>query len=170
MRAWDENDIDAVFEAVVRNREHLTPFMHWMTPDYSRESTETFLRTSIEARRRRENLGFGLWQGTSLIGSIGFTRFDWTSKKTEIGYWIDKDWEGKGIVTEATKTLIKYAFDDLGLNRIEIHCSTLNARSSAIPERLGFQKEGVLRRSEFRNGTLHDFAIYGLLADDSRVW
>jgi ribosomal-protein-serine acetyltransferase len=170
IRAWRIVDADAVFDAVSRNRDHLTPFMHWMTPDYSRQSAVDFLHAAIAARIRRENLGLGLWQGTLLCGSIGFTHFDWNSKKTEIGYWIDQNWEGKGIITKATKALIDYAFDDLCLNRVEIHCSTLNTRSAAVPERLGFRKEGVLRSSEFRNGELHDFAIYGLLADDPRVW
>ena len=60
--------------------------------------------------------------------------------------------------------LVDHAFHEMGLNRIEIRCAADNYRSSAIPERLGFNKEGVLRQSEFRDGRLHDFNIFGLLA------
>jgi ribosomal-protein-serine acetyltransferase len=145
-------------------------FMHWMTPDYSISSAEEFVTRSIAAAASKTSLGFGIFRDAHFIGSIGFNQFDWQSKRTEIGYWIDKGEEGKGIVTRSCERLIGYAFDDLNMNRVEIRCSTENIRSAAIPERLGFQKEGVLRRAEMRNGRLQDFSVYGLLADDPRVW
>jgi len=67
-------------------------------------------------------------------------------------------------VSAACRRLIQFAIDDLEMNRIEIHCSTENKRSAAIPERFGFTREGVLRQAALRDGKLHDFAIYGLLA------
>jgi ribosomal-protein-serine acetyltransferase len=79
---------------------------------------------------------------------------------------MDRAEEGKGIISAACRVLIGYAFDELHLNRAEIRCATSNLRSAAIPERLGFRKEGVLRQSEFRDGQLHDFSIYGLLAEE----
>lgn len=170
LRAWSEDDIDLAFEAVIRNRDHLQTFMHWMPPNYSLESAQRFLTDSIAARRDRKNLGLGIFRGDDLLGSIGFVTFHWVSRKTEIGYWIDKAYEGKGIITKATRRLIEYAFDELDMNRVEIHCSSENERSAAVPERLGFTKEGVLRQAEFRNGKLHDFNIYGLLAEDVRLW
>jgi ribosomal-protein-serine acetyltransferase len=170
LRAFAEGDAEQVAEAVLRNREHLEIFMHWMTPDYSVESAKDFVGRSIAAVEEKTGLGFGIFRARYLIGSIGFVYFDWVAHKTEMGYWIDKHEEGKGIITNACMHLIQYAFDDLGLNRIEIRCSTENLRSAAIPERLGFRKEGVLRQVELRNGRLHDFSVYGLLADDPRVW
>lgn len=141
-----------------------------MTPDYSIESSRSFITESIAARRERRNLGFGIFRGAELAGSIGFVDFDWTTRKTELGYWIDKREEGRGIITAACKILVEYAFDDLSMNRIEIRCAAENIRSAAVPERLGFRLEGALRQVEYRNGKLHDFNIYGLLADDPRLW
>ncbi|HEX6125950.1 MAG TPA: GNAT family N-acetyltransferase [Pyrinomonadaceae bacterium] len=168
LRAWRESDVDVAYESVIRNLEHLEPFMHWATPDYSIESSKKFLLDAITNRIERKNLGLGIFRGSSLIGSIGFVKFDWTSRKTEIGYWIDKSEEGKGIITRACKRLIEYAFSDLAMNRIEIRCSAENRRSASVPERLGFKREGVLRQSEERQGKLQDFFIYGLLAEDPR--
>ena len=170
LRAWREEDIEIAFNAVLRNRDHLQPFMHWMTPEYSIESSEKFLTDAIISRRERKNLGLGIFRSEQLIGSVGFVKFDWVSKKTEIGYWVDREEEGKGIVTRSCRTLIEYAFDELGMNRIEIRCSSENLRSAAVPERLGFTKEATLRQAEFRNGKPHDFYIYGLLAADPRLW
>ena len=97
---------------------------------------------SIAAVALKTSLGFGIFRDGRFIGSIGFNQFDWQSQRTEIGYWIDKHEEGKGIITKSSECLIRYAFNDLRMNRVEIRCSTENVRSSAIPERLGFQKEG----------------------------
>ena len=168
LRAWEERDIERGFDAVMRNREHLQEFMHWMSPDYSIESSRQFISEGIAKRKAKETLGLGIFRGEDLIGSIGFVKFDWNSRRTEIGYWISKDDEGKGIITRATKLLIDYAFGDLDMNRIEIRCSAENVRSAAVPERLSFKKEGQLRQAEFRNGRLHDFCIYGLLREDPR--
>jgi ribosomal-protein-serine acetyltransferase len=143
--------------------------MHWMSPDYSLESSRHFMSEGIAKRKAGETLGLGIFRGEDLIGSIGFVKFDWTSRRTEIGYWISKVEEGKGIITRATMLLIDYAFDDLNMNRIEIRCSAKNVRSAAVPERLGFKKEGYLRQAEFRNGHMHDFLIFGLLREDRRL-
>jgi len=169
LRTFADGDAEVVFQTALRNRDHLIEFMHWMTPDYSISSAEEFIARSIKAVAAKSSLGFGIFRGQHFIGSIGFVQFDWAARKTEIGYWIDKLEEGKGIVTRSCERLIRYAFEDLNLNRIEIRCSTENVRSAAIPERLGFRKEGLLRQVELRNGRLHDFNVYGLLADDRRV-
>ena len=168
LRMFREGDAVGVFHTVVRNLEHLKPFMHWATPEYSVESAREFIEISLSSAEARRGFSFGLFDRGEFIGSVGFVKFDWTVRKTEIGYWIDKEEEGKGIVSAACRVLIEYAFDELGMNRVEVRCSSKNERSAAIPERFGFKMEGVLRQSEFRDGRLHDFFIFGLLADEWR--
>jgi len=166
LREFREGDAAAVFTTVSANYEHLHSFMDWITPDYSIGSAKEFIVKSIKGREERTNLSLGIFRGSRFIGSIGFTYFDWAAMKTEMGYWIAAADEGKGIVYKAAALLIDFAIRELRINRIEIRCSAENQRSSAIPVRLGFKKEGHLRRSEFRNGRLHDFEIYGLLASE----
>lgn len=168
LRGWRESDLESALEVVLREREHLQTFMRWMTNDYSIEDSRKFLTNSIASREERKNLGLGIFRENEIIGSIGFVHFDWEARTTEIGYWIVRSEEGKGIISAATKCLIDYAFDDLGMNRVEIRCSTENARSAAIPMRLGFRKEGTFRQAELIHDRLHDFHIYALLAEDPR--
>ena len=168
MRELSLDDAQAVFDVVRRNHHHLKSYMHWASPAYSLESAREFIQQNQVNRAERKTLGLGIFRGARLIGSIGFVNFDWLAMKTELGYWISSDEEGKGIVSRACRVLIDFAFDELKMNRIEIRCSSENLRSAAIPIRLGFQKEGRLRQSEFRNGRLHDFDIYGLLASEWR--
>src|SRR4051794_30370209 len=120
LRTFVANDAEMVYDLVLNNRDHLQAFMHWMTPDYSIESARDFIARAVDAVAKRENTGFGIFRRDMLIGSIGFVYFDWKSRKTEIGYWISKEEEGKGIVSAATRPLISYAFDELKMNRVEI--------------------------------------------------
>src|SRR5687768_13365886 len=87
LRAFAEGDAEQVTEAVLRNREHLETFMHWMTPDYSIESAKDFVGRSIATVEAKSGLGYGIFRDRHLIGSIGFVYFDWVARKTEMGYW-----------------------------------------------------------------------------------
>ena len=90
LRRFIPEDAGKVFETVCRNAEHLTEFMHWMVPDYSLKMAEEFIDRSTIAANIKESLGYGFFRNDRLIGSIGFVHFDWKSRKTEIGYWIDR--------------------------------------------------------------------------------
>ncbi len=166
LRQIRPEDAESVFKSVMANYDHLREYMHWMVPDYSLDDARDFIARSIKAVEEMTSQGFGIFEGNELIGSIGFNNFDHAAGSTEIGYWIDRSYEGRGIISRSCRLLINYAFRELRMNRIEIRCSTENTRSSAIPKRFGFTLEGTLRQSEMRNGRLHDFAIYGLLASE----
>jgi ribosomal-protein-serine acetyltransferase len=79
------------------------------------------------------------------------------------------EFEGKGLVTKTCRALIDYAFNELGLNRMIISCATENQKSRAVPERLGFTQEGILRQSEWLRDHFVDMVVYGLLASEWRV-
>lgn len=165
LRRFRETDADAVFDLVRKNENHLR-FMQWITADYSPEMAREFIAASAEAELNGDSLTFGIFREEDLIGVIGFVYFDRTARKTELGYWIDADEEGKGIISAAVRELIGWAFGIEKMNRIEIRCSTENIRGSAVPKRLGFSLEAHLRQSEFRHGVLVDFFVFGLLADE----
>lgn len=74
--------------------------------------------------------------------------------------------QGKGLMTKACETLVRHAFEDLGLNRVEIRAAVDNRKSRAIPERLGFQQEGVLRDAEWLYDRYADLVVYAMLAKD----
>ena len=168
LRQWTASDAEVVYHLVRRNYDHLRTFMEWIKPDHSLIDYQEFIDREILGTAENKSLGFGIFRGKSLIGTIGMINFDHDARVTEIGYWIDATEEGKGIVSRACELLIDFAFRELGMNRIQIRCATANLRSAAIPERFGFTKEGVQRQHVLRNGKLLDFAIYGLLAFEWR--
>src|SRR5690606_8940210 len=109
---------------------------------------------------------YTIWSNMEFAGLIGFKDSDWVNNKTELGYWLAEKMQGKGIVTLCTKALVKYAFNKLGMNRVQLKVAVGNSKSAAIPQRLGFQLEGIERDGELINGTYHDLQIFSLLKSD----
>jgi RimJ/RimL family protein N-acetyltransferase len=94
-------------------------------------------------------------------------RFDWTVPAMEIGYWLRPDAEGKGYVSEMVKLITAFAFTHLMAERVEIRCDAVNKRSAAVPRRLGFKQEALLRGSR-RNidGVLGDTLVFAMIRTD----
>jgi len=84
----------------------------------------------------------------------------------ELGYWLDAAMEGKGVVTQACRTMVRHAFEEHELHKVEISCATDNTRSRAVAERLGFIQEGILRQTDRLHDRYVDSVFYGLLVDE----
>lgn len=153
--------------AVVReNLEQLKLWMPWATDDYSIESARDFIQRNLAEFAENGSFSTGVVWDDKFIGTVGFHHLDLTNKSIQMGYWLDKKAQGKGFVTKCCRLLIDYAFDDLVLNRVQINCNIENAKSRAIPERLGFQLEGIHRQVEWLHDSFRDWAVYAMLAED----
>src|SRR5207253_4227507 len=101
-----------------------------------------------------------------MAGQIEYNYIDWANRKTEIGYWLGASFQGKGLARESCRVLIDHAFNELKMNRVEMHCGVENTRSRKIPEKLGFREEGVIRQAGWLHDRFVDTVIYGMLADE----
>lgn len=97
-----------------------------------------------------------------MVGSIG-ARIDSYIGVADLGYWIDADAEGRGVVIHAARALIDHLHHDRGIRRIEIRTATDNIRSRAVAERLGFTHEGTLTAAQIVGDRVNDIALYGLV-------
>jgi ribosomal-protein-serine acetyltransferase len=169
VRPYAAGDGPAVFEAVEESREHLLPWLPWGPNHKCVEDTEAMARTWRARWDQRDDLTVGLWRLSDrrYLGGSGLHRIDWHVRSFEIGYWIRKSEQGKGYVTEAASLLVNLAFETLEANRVFIRCAIGNDRSAAIPERLGFHLEGVLRSSnKDAQGVLRDMRVFGMTRAD----
>src|SRR5581483_4259141 len=103
-----------------------------------------------------------------IAGAIGLHTIDALNRATSIGYWLDEARSGRGIMTRACRAVITCAFRDYGLHRVEIRCATGNFRSCAIPRRLGFVEEGVLRQAGFLRDRWVDLRVFSALEQEWR--
>ena len=98
------------------------------------------------------------------IGKVGFSRINWVNRNANIwGLIGEPEYWGKGIIGEATKLLIRYGFTELNLHKIYAGVFSPNARSLRAAEKLGFEKEGVIKESEYVDGKYldeHKFALF----------
>lgn len=163
LRLRVESDAQAVFRAIDKNRKYLRQWLPWLDDSTTVEDTLKYIRSDISEFEKKEGLDLGIWYENQWIGGIGFHAFGGKNRKSTIGYWLSEDSQGKGIMTDATRALVTYGFGQLNLNRIEIRCATENVKSRAIPERLGFKTEGVLRQSEWLYDHFVDWVVYSQL-------
>jgi ribosomal-protein-serine acetyltransferase len=169
IRLFELKDAEPVFAVVERNRDYLREWLPWVDYTASPEDLRRFIVRVREQFAGGRGPQCGIWIDGAFAGSIGCHPIDWPNRNCSIGYWIEERYRGKGIVTRCCVGLLDYLFDDLGLHRVTIHCGTLNTRSRAIPERLGFTLEGITRDGEWVNDHFLDLAGYGMLEQDWRA-
>lgn len=162
-------DGKVVYEAVIRSLEELKPWMPWAHFEQSVKASETRIRQEYAKFILREGLNLHYYRKSddAFLGSGGFPRFNWNTRCFEIGYWFDTQYTGQGYATETTNLLIDLAFDFLEANRVEIRVDTRNQASRNIPEKLGFQLEGILRHDSYTadGKLLRDTCVYAKIRE-----
>lgn len=168
MRLLDTGDAKPLYMLADRNRQRLRRWLPWVDQTRSQEDVRLFILRVLE--QYHANLGpqTGIWLDGSLCGTVGCHPIDWSNRNCSLGYWIDSAQEGKGVITRCCVAMLDYLFDELGLHRAEIRCGTGNQRSCAIPERLGFTREGVVREAEWVNDRWVDLVVWGILEEEWR--
>ncbi len=101
-----------------------------------------------------------------MIGSCGFTSFNFSSDSGEIGYVLNPDWCGQGLATEAVREVIRFGFGHLNLHRLEAHFMQGNDRSRRLMERVGMRFEGWARDSVKTDGVYRTIGTCSILADE----
>lgn len=148
------------------NREHLRAWLPWVDHMQTEDDIAAYIQQCRQQHAQGTDLGFVIFYQGLTVGRIGIHFINQHNRSGAIGYWIAKPQEGKGIITRACMALLSHCFLRLGLNRVEIRCGTANTRSAAVPQRLGFTIEGVLRQAEWVNGHFQDLAVYSLLKEE----
>lgn len=167
LRTLLPSDADAVYAVAHRNIAWLAPWMSWAHPGLAHSDVLSNIVRMQKGLEAGTDFQFGIFENGTPLGSIGLHVHDANDRIARIGYWLDERSTGRGIVTEAVRELVAFAFDSLGLHRIEIRCAPENAKSRAIPERLGFTNEGTLRDVlRMADGTFQSLMMYSLLSGE----
>jgi ribosomal-protein-serine acetyltransferase len=166
LRPLDDADADELFALIDANRAYLAHWMPFVGQTRGIADSLAFIRAARRQDEEQRGMQLALVQHDQIIGVAGFHAIDWTRRSTSIGYWLAADRQGAGTMTAAVAGLLDHAFDRLALSRVEIRAGVLNARSRAIPQRLGFREEGVLRSAERIGPRVIDHVVYVMTARD----
>jgi ribosomal-protein-serine acetyltransferase len=168
----DPADGPELWQVIDGSRAHLEQWLPWVP----------FNNTAIASQRYAESCASDWDSGRAvrlairrigdrgLLGIIGLDNCVHIHKCCELGYWLREDATGRGLMTEAARLALDFAFDELGLHRIRCAAATENHASLTVIRHLGFQFEGSARQAEFVGNRWLDHHVFSLLSTDDRPW
>lgn len=167
LKQLELTDTPDIFNTIDTQREHLGPWLPFVETTKQLSDTHAFVESVVNSPKDRMEYTFTIRVNGRMAGLIGFKATDRANKKTEIGYWLSRDFLGRGIMSRSVSTLCDFAFRELDINRIQIKCALANTPSRNIPQRLGFHLEGIERAGELlTGGVFTDLAVYSRLKGD----
>ena len=155
-----------MYDFIVRNKAFFIEWIPFVSRIHRLQDMETLIKTNLERSAQGLGLYYTLWDHTTLIGYILARDIDREAKWAEIGYMIDKQYAGRGIIKASCIRLMKHLFNELHMDKVVICCTDDNAASQALAHTLGFTLEGTLRNHFVVNGTLRNMSYYGILREE----
>ncbi|MGJ8698135.1 MAG: GNAT family N-acetyltransferase [Verrucomicrobiaceae bacterium] len=168
VRPYRLEDVEEIFEAAEESREHVAPWMDWLTPDYAMEDARTWVEFAVKSREDRTGYFFVVVDDAdgAVVGSCGLNLINWKDRYCNLGYWVRKTSLGKGAARQATLHLRDFGFGELGMNRLEIVVGDGNGASRGVAEAVGAAYEGLLKKRITIWGKGHDAHMYALVRGD----
>ena len=162
----------------IRREDYTECLYQWADdPDFNyylsmgtKPSTLPMLEKYYERIINTENIVFAIVdkQSKKTIGLIGLYGLVWESRLAEYKIHIEKTFWGRGIGTEVTNFILKYAFETLNLNKVWLGVNSEHQRAIKLYEKVGFIKEGTLREEVFRNNKYYNITKMGILKSECK--
>lgn len=156
-------------EIVNNEREYLSEWLAWPPHADSEAFFLNFIKGSLHKYADGTAMVCAMIYQGQVVGNIGFNTISHELKKVEMGYWLSREYQGNGIVTQSVFALMTYAFEQLKMDKVEIAAAKENRKSRGVCERLGMTLEGIITNNENINGRIVDHAVYGLMCEQFTV-
>jgi RimJ/RimL family protein N-acetyltransferase len=167
LRPWRQADIAAQLEAF--SDPLFERFSDW-APGTHADGARHLVEQEA-ARLRGEQLELALVEPRDVdvvLGGVSLNNVSLSQGRAAVGYWLAPEARGRGIATRGVRLLARWAFDSLGVARLELTCGPDNDASQRVAARCGFTREGLLRSHVPFKGRRRDTVVFGLLPDELR--
>lgn len=167
LRQFKIEDAEAMYKNWASDVE-VTKFLTW-PPHSNVDITKMILQDWISNYKNDDFYNWAITvkeNGDEPIGSIASVDNDERVNKVHIGYCISRKWWHKGITSEALEALIKYFFEEVGVNRVESRHDPNNPNSGKVMMKCGMTYEGTIRQADINNQGICDYSMYGILAKE----
>ncbi|MCM3164939.1 GNAT family N-acetyltransferase [Metabacillus litoralis] len=166
LRKININDLDDIYE--FSSDPKVAHHMTWEVNKTKEETLHNFVSIVIEKYKTGQSADWAIVhkESNKVIGTCSFVDWSNNNQKAEIGYVLNRNYWGQGLVSEAIKVVIKFGFEILELNRIEGGCDTDNIGSEKVMLKAGFKYEGTLRKNEYIKGEFRDTKVYSIIKED----
>ncbi|MBT9585013.1 GNAT family N-acetyltransferase [bacterium] len=166
LRRYTPEDIPLLYEAGCESAgPGFTEWMPWCHPNYALEESSQFVLSRMAAWEAGQDYGMGVFDAESggYLGGAGINQIRLDHGFGNLGYWIRRSAWGKGYAVAAALAAAGYAFEELGLVRVEIVVAVGNTKSIRVAEKAGAQFEGIMRNRLRIGGEICDAHMYSLV-------
>lgn len=166
LRRFTESDAEAAFRNWTSS-DAVTKFLRWET--YRDISVmRDYINFQLENYKKTDTYDWAivLKELGEPIGSMGAVAFNEKARSVEIGYCIGEKWWRRGYTSEALSAVIRFFFEEVGVNRVYSEHDPRNPNSGRVMEKCGMKYEGTLRQADFNNAGICDTCVYGILAEE----
>lgn len=167
LRKTKDSDAELMFKNWA-NDERITRFLTWQPYESAQQLRDSYHKYLMENQDKPDfyDWKIELKEISEPIGAIGVVRLNEDIEEAMIGYCLGYNWWHKGIMTEAFKAVIRFLFEEVGVNRIASCHDPRNPHSGDVMKKCGLQYEGTLRLSGRNCQGICDEVFYGLLKED----
>lgn len=163
LRAANDKFSKKLYATYIRNKKHLTKFLDWPKHTSSINDIQIFLAGAAKQHQEGTSKTFIIFHLEKCVGVISINSLDVQNRTAYLGYWLDIQAQGKGIISKCITCLIENYSKDLSIHRFVIKCAVSNEKSNKIALNNGFMLEGTLMKAEKINNKFHDQNIYARL-------
>ncbi|AKT43356.1 GNAT family N-acetyltransferase [Chondromyces crocatus] len=166
----DGSDGPEIWHAVSSSRSALQRWLPWVQFHTDAAASTRFAEACASDWEHGRALRFVIRERAhrSFAGVVGLESCVHIHRSCELGYWLRRESTGRGLMTEACRAVLTFAFQQMGAHRVRVAAATDNAASLAVIGRLGFRFEGIARQAEWCDGRWLDHGVFALLATDPR--
>ena len=156
------DDAEGLSRAYQRNREHLAPWQPHRTEEFfTSQGQAADLREHLDERAAGRRIRWVLVEGERIVGTVALSNIALGPfRSANLGYWIDADYNGRGLATAAVQTVVYLADAELDLHRLEAGTVLENTQSQRVLEKCGFEVVGTARNYLHINGAWRDHRLF----------
>jgi ribosomal-protein-serine acetyltransferase len=168
LRPFRLENVQETFNAVQESLTDLKPWMSWAYDDYSLNDTREFIRITRARWQEGTLFAFAILDAKSgvVLGGCSLSHIHPIYHLCNLGYWVRSSRRGRGIAGRATLLAARYAFEEVGLVRVEIVIALANQASIRVAEKVGATYEGILRNRMVVGSDVFDARMYSLIPPD----
>lgn len=165
LRLIEPRHTEEIYAVVERNRAHLQQWLPWVERVSGIEGITMPQRNLIDLAEHGA-FAMGIWRNGQLVGVLAVHAIDQRNHTTSLGYWLDEQVQGQGIMTRACRVMLDHLFGVLKIHRVEIGAAIGNQRSQRVARRLGFHHDGTLRQAHWLHNSPVDLVVYSILRQE----
>ncbi len=165
LRAYKESDIEDSY-VLFNNYDIMSMLMRDSIFPNSLDRQREFVEFAMNSKGPVFHFAVELVETGDYIGGCGVNDFNSTSQTATIGIWLAEEYQGKGLGADTLRTLCRFIFDEMNAQKIKLTFFDYNEKGRKVYEKIGFKKEGTLRKEVYTKGKLHDIHIMGMFRDE----